>query len=198
MADAQEVFVRVREIAQGACLMTRAKVEIRDESGTYETLPNLVLGGVVHGHLRRVGPPAFDKADFDFARALRKTVGLDPTGPDRTQLDNRVSEISSAIVMGSTDVGDVSWTVPTAEFSIAARAVGAPTHSWPFVATAGSPVGHKCCTTAARVMAGAALELMQSPAVLKAARDEFRRRTEGFKYVCGIPVGAAPPEKIDD
>lgn len=198
MDDAQAVFTRVVEIAQGACLMTRTKVEIRDESGTYEILPNLTLAGITHGHLRRVGAPAFDKPDYDLARALRKTVGLDPTGPEHLMLDNRVSEISTQITMGSTDVGDVSWTVPTAEFSIAARAVGAPTHSWPFVATAGSPVGHKACSTAARVMAGTALELMTSPDVLKSAQEEFRRRTERFVYKCGIPAGQKPPEKIDE
>lgn len=198
VADAQAVFERVKEIAQGACLMTRTKVEVLAESGTCEVLPNLALSRVMQRHLKRVGPPAFDTNDLRFAAELRRNVGLQDqelaAGLDR---ETR-SDISFTRGMGSTDVGDVSWQFPTAELLIAARPLGTPGHSWACVAASGSPIGHKACQTAARVLAGSALDLFAHPTQLKNVQEEFRIKTKGFTYKCGIPENQKPPEKIDE
>jgi aminobenzoyl-glutamate utilization protein B len=193
MAEAQATFQRIQEVAQGACLMTRTRFELREESGTYETLPNQELARLVDAHLKRVGAPRFDEADSRFATELRRNVGLDAGAA----LDEAVHDISFQRVMGSTDVGDVSWTVPTIEFGVTARASGTAAHAWPFVACAGSPIGHKACLTAAKVMAASAIELIQQSGRLRPIRAEFELRTKGFSYHCGIPAGAKPPERID-
>jgi aminobenzoyl-glutamate utilization protein B len=197
MADAQEVFERIKEIAQGACLMTRTTVELLGESGTYETLPNMALSRVVERHFKRIGPPPFDAADLRFASELQRNYGLGQRPLD-TALDRGRIDFEFARTMGSTDVGDVSWHVPTAELMVAARPVGTAAHSWAFTASAGSPIGHKSCVTAARVLAASALDLLAAPEQLQAAREEFRAKTREFKYQCGIPANLKPPEAIDD
>lgn len=197
MAQAQAVFERVQEIAQGACLMTRTKVTVRAESGTYEVLPNLALSRVMQRHLKRVGPPTFETNDLRFAAELRRSVGL-PERDLEAGLDRATGEITFSRGMGSTDVGDVSWHVPTAELLVAARPLGTPGHSWAFVASAGGPIGHKCCRTAARILACSALDLIIDPSQLKPIREEFQTKTREFVYKCGIPDHEKPPEKIDE
>jgi aminobenzoyl-glutamate utilization protein B len=196
MAEAIETFARVSEVAQGACLMTRTKVEVRDESGTYEILPNMALVNVMHRHLKRVGPPAFDAADQRFAAEVRRNLGV--AAPEEWALARDVSDISFRRTMGSTDVGDVSYTVPTVEFAVACRALGVPGHSWGFVACAGGPIGHKGSRVAAKAMASAGLELLTTPERVREAREEFQKRTKDFRYRSGIPAEQKPPEKIDD
>lgn len=199
MEEAENAFGRLKEIARGACLMTRTEVEVREESGTYETLPNLVLAQMVDRQLRRVGPPPFDAADYHFARQLRGGFGLDTTGvADARILDSAIGEINTKRGMGSTDVGDVSWQVPTIEFGVAANALSIPGHSWGFVATAGGPIGHKALMVASKVLAASALELFANPKQLEPAKKEFRERTRKFVYRSGIPADAKPPARLDD
>jgi aminobenzoyl-glutamate utilization protein B len=198
MSEAHAAFERIHEVARGACLMTRTTVELRDETGSHEMLPNMALARLVHRHLRRVGPPAFDAADYRFAAELQRNLGKGaPQLSIEHALDRTVSDINMRLVMGSTDVGDVSWVVPTIEFRVTARAAGTPSHSWAFVATAGSPIGHKAIRTAAKVLAGSALELLTRPERLKPIRGEFERRTRGFTYRSGVPAGKKPPDRLD-
>jgi aminobenzoyl-glutamate utilization protein B len=194
MADAAEVFARLTDVARGARLMTQTRMEVRGESGAFEVLSNRALAAVVDRNLRRVGGPPFDEADIRFARRLRKNLGLPTDGPP---LDTEVSPVTSERRMTSTDVGDVSWVVPAVEFRVATGAVGTATHTWPFAATAGGPIGHKGCLTAARVMAGTALDLFVKPACLEPIRAEFAGKTRNFTYRCPIPADSKPPERID-
>ena len=55
--------------------------------------------------------------------------------------------------MGSTDVGDVSWVVPTAGFATACWVPGTPGHSWQAVACGGTTIGKKGMQLAAKVLA---------------------------------------------
>ena len=97
----------------------------------------------------------------------------------------------AAFTPGSTDVGDVSWLTPTAQIHVAAWPNGCPGHSWQNVSSAGSSIGHKAAVHAGKVLAAAAAELLERPEILKAAREEFERRTAAG-YVCPIPPDAVP------
>ena len=85
--------------------------------------------------------------------------------------------------MGSTDVGDVSWLVPTVGFYAATWVPGTPAHSWQAVAAGGMSIGHKGMQLATRVLAKTALDLIRDPAHISAAREEFlAARGEDFQY----------------
>ncbi len=102
-------------------------------------------------------------------------------------------EARGAPMRGSTDLGDVSWVVPTVQAHGATYAIGTPGHSWQLTAQGKASAAHKGMVHVAKVMAGTAIEAIGSPALIAAAREDHRRRTKGAPYVCPIPEGVAPP-----
>ena len=204
MAQAQEIFDRVLEIAQGAALMTRTEHEVGAVNGSWDVLPNEALARVVDRQLRRVGPPAFTEEEIEFARELRAAVREGANGGAKAGTDDEAdlvatcaSRIEYGRHSGSTDVGDVSWVVPTGGLSAAARVLNTPGHSWPCTATSGMSIGHKGMLTAAKVLCGTALELLSKPELVKAAKREFCQRTCRANYESPLPEGQLPPERLD-
>ena len=94
---------------------------------------------------------------------------------------------------GSTDVGDVSWVVPTAGFAAACWVPGTSAHSWQAVAAGGTSIGRKGMVLAARTLAATAWDLFQSPGVLAAAKAEHRRRLAGHPYHSLLGPDQKPP-----
>ena len=186
---------RVSDIANGACLMTGAKVEMRDLSGTHEILSNQVLAGVVHEQLHHVGAPPFDPEDIEFGRKIERELNPEKSGD--SPLAEEVLPIVADRLMASSDVGDVSWVVPTVELRVATTVKHAAAHTWAFTATAGGPIGNKGGLTAARVLARSAVVLLMDSERLSAAKEEFRQQTKDYTYSSPIPAGVRPPEKID-
>ena len=127
---------RVKKIAEGAALMTETKVAISIVSAVSNKLGNTPLEGAMYDAMRRLGPVPFSAADRAFAAEIQKTlseedihsdylrVGL-PMRKDTPLCDFIVPiDVRGEPMIGSTDVADVSWVVPTVE----AR------HARPFVA----------------------------------------------------------------
>jgi len=94
---------------------------------------------------------------------------------------------------GSSDVGDVSWVCPTLEFGTSCNVLGAPGHSWAFVACAGSTIGHKSLVFAAKTMAGAAIDILTDGELRKAIKEEHGERLKGRTYKTPLPEGLQPP-----
>ena len=92
---------------------------------------------------------------------------------------------------GSTDVGDVSWQTPTAQIEVAAWPAGVPGHSWQVVACGKSSMAHKAMLCAGKVIASAAIELLEQPELLEKAKSEFKERSASG-YVCPIEPDAVP------
>ena len=92
---------------------------------------------------------------------------------------------------GSSDVGDVSWQCPTAQIHVAAWPNGCPGHSWQIVSCGHTQLGHKAAIHAGKVLAAAVIDLMTEPELLKAAKEEFLKRTEEG-YTCPTPEDAVP------
>ena len=68
---------------------------------------------------------------------------------------------------------------------------GCPGHSWQNVSCGGTDLGRKAAVHAGKVLAAAAIDLLTDPALLEAAKAEFRKQTaEG--YTCPIPEDAVP------
>ncbi len=174
------LFERVVAAAEGAARGTGTRMEYEVMHGNYPVLPNDVLARLVHENLQQLGGLRYDDEERAFAEEIQKTLDghLPPI--------ESAAEVQPFVVrqnMGSTDVGDVSWNVPTVGFSTATWVPGTPAHSWQAVAAGGTSIGHKGMLLAARLLAVTAADLFGNPELRAAARDEFEaRRGADFEY----------------
>jgi aminobenzoyl-glutamate utilization protein B len=197
--DAESQFDWVRDIADGAAKMTRTKVAVKIDTDCHEIIPNLPLSKVIYRHFQRVGPPAFDDADRAFAKQLQAPLRNDFGSKETKPFSETIEELSKEPTPpdgGSTDVGDVSWHVPTSGLGTVCFAAGSPGHSWQNVAAVGSPIGHKGMLVAAKVLALSAADLLRDATVLEEAKKDLQVRLKGRKYTTRIPVGQKAPKSI--
>ena len=196
--DMEKHFDWLKDIAEGGAKMSRTKVTVQIDTDCHELIPNLPLSKLVLKNFKKVGPPLFDKADNDLARQLQTTIRADFGLKEQKPLHDAIDDFPEKPYQdaGSTDVGDVSWHVPTSGLSTACFAAGSPGHSWQNVAAAGSPIGHKGMLVAAKVLALSAVELLQDPQALKEARADFQARMKDRKYTTIIPKGQKAPKTI--
>ena len=94
---------------------------------------------------------------------------------------------------GSTDVGDVSWAVPTVQARVATCALGTPLHTWQMTAQGKSGMAHKGLIHAAKVMAATARDLIEAPERLTAAKAAHAAFLAGSPYSCPMPDEVQPP-----
>ncbi|MGI6666075.1 MAG: M20 family metallopeptidase [Bacillota bacterium] len=206
----EEIYERVLKCAKGAAIMTDTTYEVELLEGIYEVLPNTVLEGVLAEAMEVAGPPEFTDEDYDFAREIAKTFPpgqseahmKDETLPEEMKEKLAGKVLNDAVLgrppvspdsRGSTDVGDVSWCVPTAQFSMACTALGTPGHSWQYTAQSGMHIGHAGMIAAARTLVQAGLRLMTDPEVLAKAKTEFAKRLGGRRYVSPLAPDMKPP-----
>jgi aminobenzoyl-glutamate utilization protein B len=187
----QEVLERLRRVAEGAALMAGVTGKVTVQAGDYERLVNEAGARLLDANLRWLGPIDYSAEEQAFARALQKAAGVEPVGMDTAigPLEGQEKE------GGSTDVGDVSWNVPTLHVSIATAPSGVPWHAWPVVAAGGMSIGHKGMVLAAKTLAATMVDLFDDPAALAAVRAEFQAKTKGFVYQPFIPDGPPPVPK---
>ena len=204
LSGMNELVERVHKIAQGAALMTETKMEMRIISAVSNVLPNTPLEQTLHRIMEDLGPPRFDQADQEFAAKIRSTltekdiasvyhaIGMDPT--DRPLADFIVPlDARRNPLIGSTDVGDVSWIVPTVQVHAPTVAIGTPFHTWQVVAQGKSPAAHKAMVQAAKAMAGLGVKALNEPDLIAAAKADLKKRTARTPYVSPLPDKVAPP-----
>ena len=213
VADSVKLQERVDKIAQGAAMMTDTRFDRVFIDGTAELLPNYTIEKLLQANMELVGAPSYDEEDLAFARALRATyeAETDPPGIGAKcdeQIARQVRELTenmtkpindfvmplysgNVFIPGSTDVGDVSWLTPTSQVDIVTWPAGLPHHSWQVVSCGKSGLAHKGLLMAAKVLAATAIDLMEKPEALQAAREEFARRAASG-YVCPIEPGEEP------
>jgi aminobenzoyl-glutamate utilization protein B len=205
LPELNRLIERVRKIAQGAALMTETTVATQVVSAVSNLLGNRPLEEAMHGNLQRLGPPPFDEADRAAAAEFQNTLTEEdiisswrragmPYEPGITLCDRIVPlDAKSAPMMGSTDVGDVSWVVPTVQARGATYAIGTPGHSWQLTAQGKMDAAHKGLVHVAKVMAGTAVDVLHDPALLQAAKADHQARVSRQPYVCPIPDDVSPP-----
>ncbi len=197
--DVERHFDWLRDIADGAAKMSRTKVAVQIDTDCHEVIPNLPLSKVVERNFRRVGPPRFDAKDEALAKELQAPLRADFALELPKALHDTVEPLPEKPYRadgGSTDVGDVSWHVPTSGLSTACFPLGSPGHSWQNVAAIGSPMGHKGMMVAARVLALTTLDLLGDRKVLAEAKKDLQERMKGRKYTTRIPKGQKAPKSI--
>jgi aminobenzoyl-glutamate utilization protein B len=172
------VWERVLKAAEGAALGTGTRVEHEVISAVFNMLPNEPLAHLALANLKRVGGVRYSPEEQAFAERLRGTLAA--AGPAGAQ--EQVLPLETAAGTASTDLGDVSWSVPTVELEAATWVPGTPAHSWQAVACGGTGIGSKGMIVAAKAMALTAADLFTEPGHLAAARADFDRRRAGVTY----------------
>jgi dienelactone hydrolase len=168
----RDVFERVKKAGEGAALATGTTFSYEIVSGSFGTLPNDTLGRIVDANLRRVGGYHYTPEEERFAQAIAKTLPPVPAnaGPSAIgayELGHRTS--------ASSDVGDISWVVPTSSLGAATWVAGTAPHSWQAAAASGTSIGVDGALVAAKTLALSGAQLLLDPASLAAAKAELRR-----------------------
>jgi aminobenzoyl-glutamate utilization protein B len=196
---------RVKKVAAGAALMSETQVDVKVVSAVSNLLGNTPLEQAMQRQMEHLGPPPFDAADRKYAAEIQATLTPEdiasafaragmPVRKDAPLCDFVVPYgTKGAPMMGSTDVGDVSWVVPTVQARVATHAIGTPGHSWQITAQGKSGQAKKGMVHAAKVMAGVAVDALDDPALIARAKADHKARTDATPYDCPLPVDVMPP-----
>lgn len=185
--QAEELKERLIRAAQGAAMMTDTEVEVEDGNSYSDYIPNDCLNRIAWEQLQKVELPVYTEKERELAARLRLTFSENAGNGGGGQKERRQEPIAGNLVPYegtggclpvSTDVGDVSYLVPTVQLYTACCASGTPGHSWQMVSQTGCSIGEKGMITAAKVLALTALRLFEKPELLKGAWEEHKRKVE--------------------
>jgi aminobenzoyl-glutamate utilization protein B len=186
------VLQRAREIADGAAKIAGVEVKFTIQTGCYEMLVNETGAKLLQQNLTWLGPIQYTEQEQEFARAIQRATGTQEKGLNGAikPLETRRPDPPG----GSTDVGDVSWVVPTLHLSVATAPESA-WHAWPVVACGGMSIGHKGLLHAAKTLAATMVDLFEDAKAREAVQAEFKQQTKGFVYKPYIAPGPPPVPK---
>ncbi|AOH54574.1 amidohydrolase [Peribacillus muralis] len=205
VAQVQDIYLRVCNIARGAALMTGTEVEIVFDKACSNVIPNNVLESVMYKNFQELGIPQHDDSEKSLASSVRATLSeqernstINPFKNDQDEaMANWLEPFESpqAPLTGSSDVGDVSWIVPTAQCTTACFVLGSPLHSWQWVTLGSTSIAHKGMLHAGKVIAATAVEVLENPELIDQAKSELKERLQGKVYVSPIPEDVRPSVK---
>ena len=175
-----ELFQRVVKIAEGAALGTETDMTYEVMHGNYSLMPNDTIQKIVHRNLEKLGGIKYSDDEKEYAKEIYQTL----INPDlKIGSQQNVLPFKYSHSYGSTDVGDVSWVVPTAGLRTATWVPGTAAHSWQAVASGGTSIGLKGAELAAKTMANSIKEIFENPEVIEISKQELKQRTgEDFIY----------------
>lgn len=208
----KELFERVVNVARGAALMTGTQLEYEITMAFSDYIPNDALASIADECLQEIGAPLWGEEDYSLAREFLSTYNestmnsikdkiVDIYGEESLEekllkpLDSIIhpyNNKNSIYESGSTDVGDVCYTVPTLNLCVATQCIGNVGHTWQTTGQSNSRIANKGLITAAKVMALSAIRTMNKPEVIKKAK-EIVLRQNGGSYKCPLPDSISPP-----
>lgn len=212
ISQALDILERVKNIAKGAALMSETDVEVIFDKACSNIIPNSILSEVMSDIGRKLEPIDFTDSERRYAKnyietlskqeqksnlMTMKMVGLN----DSKILQELQSELftlflpyvpTNKIMPGSSDVGDVSWIVPTVQCITACYANGTPAHSWQMVAQGKASIAHKGMIRASEIMFKTGVELLSNPNLIIKAKEELETKLAGETYSCPIPNSVDP------
>lgn len=197
MSQTKEIYERVKNIAKGAALMTDTKVEIIFDKAASNIVVNDTLSKIMYEKLIELGQMKLSKEEEEFAKKIKNTIYDIEKTSDKFMMDSiKEYKFTEKASPGSTDVGDVSFVVPTAQIHTSCWALGTAGHSWQVVAQGKSGYIHKAMLLAGKVIALSALELFENDEIITKAKAELKERLNGEEYVCPIPADIKPHLKV--
>ena len=178
--DVVEIFDRVVKAAEGAALGTGTTMKYDIIGGTHDLLINKTLAETMQANLDKVGGVNYTEAEIAFAKKIQPTMvaPIDMATAAQVKPLTYINEGNS----GSTDVGDVSYALPTVGLRAATWVPGTAAHSWQAVASGGTEIGTKGMLVASKTMAMTAIDLMSNPVLLAKAMEEFIKSKGDYKY----------------
>ncbi len=201
---------RVYKIAEGAAMMTETEVKYTIMDGLSDYIPNLTLGTLMAESFKELGAVNYTKEDIEMAKQFATTIPEEQIIStkkamaaaynknydyyDGIYLDNSVPEYHHTpdnTMPGSTDVGDTSYCVPTAQCNVSCMTIGTPGHSWQLTGQLASPIAHKGTVHASKVMALTALKAVLNPEIIKKAKEEHKLNVPNG-YICPTPSDVMP------
>lgn len=208
----KDILERVDQIARGAAMMCGVEVKIEIEKACSNVLVNRTMEKVLYQNMSSIPLPEYSEEEYCFADAIQKTM------PGRMKMADRLERMMGEqgrkkgeeldkksiyrflmpyvpverAISGSSDVGDVSWVCPTSQIVAVTCAGGTAEHTWQMVSQGKSSIAHKGLLYAGKVLALTAIDLIEDPDLLKAAKEEFetRRGKDGYRSL--LPEGAVP------
>ncbi|MDF2067766.1 M20 family metallopeptidase [Bacillus sp. Cr_A10] len=199
LKDVEEIYQRVINIANGAALMTETKVSVRFDKACSNYIPNHTLNMIINEKLQHFGLPEYNGEELNYAHKMAKTITseevetaiLDAEKLSSYQITDQFyregnpffEEIipyvkNREVMQGSTDVGDVSWIVPTAQFFTTCFVAGTPLHTWQLVSQGKTSLAHKGLLYAGKVLAASAIEIFEKPDLIDLAKQELAASTK--------------------
>ncbi|WP_274307916.1 M20 family metallopeptidase [Solibacillus daqui] len=213
IAEVDEIYKRILKIAEGAALMTETKVTVKFDKACSNYIPNDTINKIIFDKLQDVGLPEYSDEEYAYAKQMASTITqqelmsakeemkrLAGTQADQLQLEQLDSpfyeevlpyEKSQEAMAGSTDVADVSWVVPTAQFFTTCFVLGTPLHTWQLVSQGKTSLGHKGMIYAGKVLAATAVELFTNKDSIAQAKQELEAQTKNA-YHNPIPKDVQP------
>lgn len=199
-----ELVERVRKVAAGAAMMTETTVTSAMISAVSNLIPSPPLEDAMQDVLELLGPPAFDDDDRAFATRMRETFNA----ADIASAWKSVAEAERNVPLcdfvvppssrrepigGSTDLGDVSWIVPTVQVHSPTCAIGTQLHSWQMVAQGQSAMAHKGMIRASEVMALTGMRAFEDSALRSRAAGALADAVGPAGYKSALPDAAKAP-----
>ena len=180
MQMVDELFQRVIKAANGAAEGTETSMTYEVMHGNYSLLPNDVIQKKMHSNLQMYGGINYTEAENNYAKTIYKTF-IKPSNDIGSQ--ENVQPYTTSHSYGSTDVGDVSWLVPTAGVRTATWVPGTAAHSWQAVSAGGTSIGIKGAELAAKTIASTAIDIYKDESLIVAAKAELQERVgRDFEY----------------
>jgi aminobenzoyl-glutamate utilization protein B len=177
----KEIFERVANTAKAAAMGTETKMDYEIIGGTHDLLLNRSLADVMQKNLEKVGGVKYTEEEKVFAKKIQSSFNFPYPSVDAAD-SIKPLKIDMDAGGGSTDVGDVSYAVPTVGLRAATWAPGTPAHSWQAVAAGGTEIGTKGMMVAAKTMAMTAIDLFTNPLLIQKAKEEFIQTKGNYKY----------------
>jgi aminobenzoyl-glutamate utilization protein B len=187
------VWERVENVAKGAALMTGTTVDVDVDASMSNILRNDALAAVAQKNMNEVGGYTMTPQEQAFALELQKSLPQGAAPP--LSLSSEIVPLAvsqAAVPSASTDVGDVSWNVPTIGFVAATFVPGVAPHTWQATASAGMSIGQDGMMVAAKSIALTALDLLTRPELVAAAKADFSKELTTKKYSSIIPMDRKP------
>ena len=180
-----ELYERVSDVAKGAALMTGTKVSYRTVSAYADLLSVPAMEELMMEAMQEAEKPEYADDDYEYAARF----AADQASPS---IDTAILPADQSINLGSTDVGDVSWQVPTGLIGVTTEAAGCALHTWQIVAQGKSPLAHKGMHYAARILFAAAKKLYESPERCALIQDDYQNVIGHRTYQSMLPDSVKP------
>lgn len=184
------VYEHVKRMAEGAAIMANVDHEVSLVSGIYELLVNRTGGTAMQKNLEMLGEITYTPEEIAFAKKIQEAVNKPTAG-----IDSKIKPLEETKEHpggGSTDVGDVSWVVPTIRMTAAVAPKDTPWHSWAVVACGGMSIGHKGMLQASKALGMTMIDMFNDPKLVEEVKAEFKKRKGDHQYKAMIPEGGPP------